>query len=116
MNPTPRFIQGVFSFKGRGLAAPYPLDEKARYAVPGDKRAQLIYMRGGNSSDAMVCLILTRDGKPMRYFPMGAKSSMHVPLAVVEDIFPESKLEILVSAPEGVQGTVILDFGLLEGD
>ena len=116
MNPTARFIQGIFTFEGKGLASPGPLDDRARYVVPGDKRAQLIYMRGGNSSDALVCLVLTRDGKPLRYFPIGAKAGMHVPLAVVEDIFPESKLEVLVAAPQGVQGTVVLDFGLLESD
>ncbi len=116
MNPTARFIQGIFSFQGRGLKDPHPLDAKARYAVPGDKRAQLIYLRGGNSSDALVCLVLTRDGKPLRYFPIGAKASMHVPLAVVEDLFPESKLEVLVAAPEGVSGTVVVDFGILESD
>jgi hypothetical protein len=116
MNPTPRFIQGAFSFRGKGLGAPYPLDDKARYAVPPDKRAQLIYMRAGNSADALICLILTRDGKALRYCPIGAKASIHVPLAVVEDIFPESKLEVLVAAPEAVQGTVIVDFGLLESD
>jgi hypothetical protein len=116
MNPTPRFIQGIFSFKGSGLASPHQLDDKARYIVPGDKRAQLIYMRAGNSADALVCLLLTRDGKPLRYFPVGAKSSLHVPLAVVEDIFPESKLEVLIAAPDGVQGTVVVDVGLLELD
>jgi hypothetical protein len=116
MNPNPRFIHGVFSFKGRGLASFSALDEKARYTVPRDKRAQLIYVRGGNSSDGLICLTLTRDGKPMRFFPIGAKASIHVPLAVVEDIFPESKLEVLVSAPEGVQGAVVIDFGLLEVD
>ena len=116
MNPNPRFIQGVFAFKGKGYTAPYLLDDKGRYSVPPDKRAQAIYMRAGNSADALVCLILTRDGKPMRYFPLGAKASIHVPLAVVEDIFPESRLELLLSAPEGVQGTVVVDIGLLEVD
>ena len=116
MNPTARFIQGIFTFHGQGLGDPRLLDAKARYSVPGDKRAQLIYMRGGNSTDALVCLVLTRDGKPVRYFPIGAKASIHVPLAVVEDLFPESKLEVLVAAPEGVSGTVIVDFGLLESD
>jgi hypothetical protein len=116
MNPKPRFIQGAFSFTGRGLASPHPLADSARYTVPADKRAQLVYMRGGNSSDSLACLVLTRDGKPMRYFPIGARASVHVPLAVVEDIFPESKLEVLVAAPEGVSGTVIVDFGLLESD
>jgi hypothetical protein len=116
MNPTPRFIHGAFSFRGKGLGSLHPLDDKARYTVPPDKRAQLIYMRGGNSCDSLICLVLTRDGKPMRYFPIGAKASMHVPLAVVEDIFPESKLEVLIAAPEGVQGMVIVDIGFLEAD
>jgi hypothetical protein len=116
MNPTPRFIQGTFAFTGQGLLAPHPLHDSARYTVPADKRAQLVYMRGGNSADALVDLILTRDGKPMRHFPVGAKAAVHVPLAVVEDIFPESKLEVLVAAPEGVSGTVVVDFGLLESD
>jgi hypothetical protein len=116
MNPTPRFIQGTFSFSGRGLGAAHPLHDGARFTVPSDKRAQLVYLRAGNSSDALVCLVLTRDTKPMRYFPIGAKASIHVPLAVVEDIFPESKLEVLVAAPEGVTGTIIVDIGILEAD
>jgi hypothetical protein len=106
----------MYEFTGKGLKDPHPLDARARYTVAADKRAQLIYMRGGNSSDALVCLVLTRDGKPLRYFPIGAKASVHVPLAVVEDIFPESKLEVLVAAPEGVSGTVVVDIGLLESD
>ena len=116
MNPKPRFIQGTFSFTGRGLTSPHPLGDAARYIVPADKRAQLIYIRGGNSADALVSLVLTRDGKPMRYFPIGAKASVHVPLAVVEDIFPESRLEVLVAAPEGVSGIVVVDIGILEVD
>ena len=116
MNPKSRFIQGTFAFKGQGLESPHPLHDTARYIVPPDKRAQLIYMRAGNSSDALVSLTLARDGKPMRYLPLGAKAGMHVPLAVVEDIFPESRLEIWIAAPDGVSGTVIVDFGLLEAD
>ena len=116
MNPTPRFIQGSFSFTGRGLASPHPLHDSTRFTVSPDKRAQLIYMRAGNSTDALICLVLTRDGKPLRYFPIGAKASVHVPLAVVEDIFPESKLEVLIAAPEGVSGTVVVDIGFLESE
>jgi hypothetical protein len=116
MSPTPRFIQGAFSFTGTGLATPHPLHDGARFVVPADKRLQLIYMRGGNSSDALIYLLLSRDGKAMRYFPIGAKASVHIPLAVVEDIFPESKIEVLVAAPEGVSGTVVVDFGFLEAD
>jgi nitrite reductase/ring-hydroxylating ferredoxin subunit len=45
-----------------------------------------------------------RDGKPMRLFPIGARASTHVPLAVVEDIAPETLIEVFVAAPEGVAG------------
>jgi hypothetical protein len=115
MQPKPRFIQGVFTFEGRGLTAPSGLDGSS-YKVPSDKRAQLIYMRAGNSSDELVSLVLMRDGKPMRYFPIGAKASFHVSLAVVEDIFPESLLAIQVAAPLGSKGEVVVDFGLVEVD
>jgi hypothetical protein len=114
MNSTPRFIHGVFPFEGKGLEAPHDLGPGTDYSVPADKRTQLIYLRGGNSSDKLIYLVLTRDGKPMRYFPIGGNATVHVPLAVVEDIFPESKLGILVAAPEGVRGSVVLDVGLLE--
>ncbi|HXX66128.1 MAG TPA: molybdopterin oxidoreductase [Polyangiaceae bacterium] len=116
MNPTSRFIQGAFSFTGRGLDRPHPLHDSGRFTVPADKRAQIVYVRAGNSSEALLYLVLCRDGKPMRYFPVGAKAGIHVPLTVVEDVFPESKLEILVAAPEGTSGTVVLDVGILEVD
>lgn len=116
MNPTPRFIFGVFPFEGRGLDAPSTLGSKATYNVPPDKRAQFIYFRAGNSLDELVYVVLMRDGKPMRYFPIGAKASVHVPLAVVEDIFPESKLEIWFAAPKGTVGSFVLDVGMLELD
>ncbi|MGD0675065.1 MAG: molybdopterin oxidoreductase [Polyangiaceae bacterium] len=116
MSPTSRFIQGTFPFTGQGLAKPHPLRDGAHFTVPVDKRAQLIYVRAGNSCDALICLVLSRDGKPMRLFPVGARASVHVPLAVVEDIFPESRLEVLVAAPEGVSGTVVIDVGILEVD
>jgi hypothetical protein len=114
MTPNPRFIQGVFPFEGKGLDLPHALD--VHYTVPADKRSQLVYMRGGNSADALVYLVLTRDDKPMRYFPIGAKASVHVPLAVVEDVFPESKLGVLLAAPKGTSGVVVIDFGILEAD
>jgi assimilatory nitrate reductase catalytic subunit len=116
MNSTPRFIHGVFAFEGKGLEAPEALGASTEYDVPPDKRAQLIYMRGGNSADELIYLVLTHNGKPMRYFPIGAKSSVHVPLAVVEDILPGSKLGVLLAAPKGASGTVVIDVGLLEVD
>jgi hypothetical protein len=116
MSSTPRFIHGVFSYEGKGLDNPSVLDSSASFRVSPDKRAQLVYLRGGNSAPELVYLVLVRDGKPMRFFPIGAKSSVHVPLVVMEDIFPESKLEVLIGAPKGTLGTVVLDVGLLEVD
>jgi len=82
--------------------------------VPPDKRAQPIYFRGGNSTDEMIFVVLTRDGAPMRYFAIGARSGTHVPLAVVEDLFPDTKIELLLGAPAGAKGVVMIDFGMVE--
>jgi hypothetical protein len=62
----------------------------------------------------MICLVLSRAGKAMRFFPIGAKGSIHVPLAIVEDLEPETELVLRVGAPAGVQGDVIVDLGLVE--
>jgi hypothetical protein len=109
-----RFLQGVYGFVGGGLRRPVPLTPEVIYTVPFDKRAQLIYLRAGSSLADMVYLVLLRDGKPMRYFPIAAKGAVHVPLAIVDDIEPESKLELLVGAPEGDSGTLLIDLGLVE--
>jgi len=116
MTPSARFIQGTFSFEGRGFDSPVALNPAGKYTVPKDKRAQPIYVRGGNSSDALICLFLLKDGKPIRYFPIGARSDMHVSLAVVEDMFPETELEIQIAAPKGASGVAIVDFGIYELD
>ncbi|HEY8944949.1 MAG TPA: molybdopterin oxidoreductase [Polyangiaceae bacterium] len=116
MSSTPRFIHGVFSYEGKGLENPSLIDSSATYRVASDKRAQLVYLRAGNSAAELVYLVLVRDGKPMRFFPVGARASIHVPLVVMEDIFPESKLEVLVGAPKGTLGTVVLDIGMVEVD
>jgi assimilatory nitrate reductase catalytic subunit len=113
MYSKPRFIQGVFPFEGKGMTRPFPLAE-AVYTVPAGLRAQLIYFRGGNSTSELIYLVLMRDGKPMRYFPMGAKSDTHIALAVVEDLLSDTKIEVCVAAPEGLQGVAVLDIGLME--
>lgn len=110
----PTFLQGVYTFEGKGLQTPGPLSSPLSYTVPFDKRSQLVYFRAGNSSEELIYVVLTRSGKPMRYFPIGAKSAIHVPLAVVEDLHPETPLEALVAAPAGASGTVIIDIGLME--
>jgi len=110
----PRFIQGVFAFEGRGLERPGPLEPAARYSVARDRRAQLIYFRGGNSSSELIYLVLRQNERPMRYFPLGAKAGTHIPLAIVEDIQPEALVDVLVAAPEGLRGSVLIDIGLME--
>lgn len=110
----PRFIQGVFAFEGRGLERPEPLQPLARHTVARDRRAQLIYFRGGNSSPELIYLVLRQNERPIRYFPLGAKAGAHIPLAIVEDIQPEALIDLLVAAPEGLRGSVLLDIGLME--
>jgi|SRR5882672_10447673 len=114
MQETPKFIQGVFAFKGAGLREPTSLDPAVVYKVPFDKRAQLVYLRAGNSSAEMIFLVLNRDRRPMRYFPIGAKASIHVQLAIIEDIEPETEITLSIGAPQGLAGDVMLDLGLME--
>lgn len=115
MRPKPQFIQGVYPFEGQGLDVPTSLAD-TRYKVPSDKRAQLVYLRVGNSAAELANVVLMRDGKAMRLFPVGAKASLHVPLTVVEDLRPDSQLELFVAAPAGAAGQLVLDIGLLEVD
>jgi hypothetical protein len=109
----PKFIQGVIPFVGAGYGKPIPL-AGASLTVASDKRAQPMYFRGGNSSTEMVAVVLMRNGFLMRYFPIAAKGAVHVQLAVVEDLEPETKLELMLMAPEGLGGTVIVDLGMVE--
>jgi len=114
MSSTFRFLQGVHAFAGSGLEKPSPLDAALTYVVPDGARAQVLYFRGGNSSGELVVAVLLRDGVPMRYFPMGARSDVHVPLRVVEDVESGETLELQLAAPEGVDGSVVVDLGLVE--
>ncbi len=109
----PRFLQAVLPFEGTGLDRPQKLPTLA-YTVPRDRRAQLIYMRAGNSSPELVSLALTRNGAAIRHFPIGAKAASHVQLAVVEDLQPDQRIEVTLAAPAGLAGTIIVDIGLIE--
>ena len=114
MHSTPRFLQGVFAFEGKGLDQPAPIGVALGYVVPAGVVAQAVYFRGGNSAGELVCAVLMRDGTPMRYFPIGAKADVHVPLRVVEDLDSGTAVELWLAAPAGVSGTVIIDLGLVE--
>lgn len=110
----PKFMQGVYSFNGKGLATPSPLVPPMTYKVPTDRRCQLTYFRAGNSSSELIYFLVKRDGLPMRYFPVGAQSATHIALAVLEDVHPDSTLEVQIAAPVGAKGEVVLDVGLVE--
>jgi hypothetical protein len=114
MQPEPRFLQAIRPFEGRGLDEYLPLDPPLAYRVPEGREAQCVYFRGGNSSPELICVVLTRNGDPMRLFPVGARSSVHVPLRITENLLTDAELELHVAAPEGVTGTVVVDLGILE--
>ncbi|MGY1743832.1 MULTISPECIES: molybdopterin oxidoreductase family protein [unclassified Blastococcus] len=111
---TPRFLQGVYPVTGEGLAKPGPVDAALRYTVPAGATAQALYFRGGNSTGELVYVLLLRDGEPMRWFPIGAKGDVHVPLRVVEDLPGGTVVELHAAAPEGVTGELVVDLGLVE--
>ncbi|MGY1796116.1 molybdopterin oxidoreductase family protein [Geodermatophilus sp. SYSU D00525] len=111
---TPRFLQGVFPVTGEGLAEPGPIDPALRYQVPAGATAQALYFRGGNSTPELVYVLLVRDGEPVRWFPIGAKGDVHVPLRVVEDLPGGCVVELHAAAPEGVTGELVVDLGLVE--
>lgn len=114
MQPTPRFLQAIRPFEGRGLDEYLALEPPLSYRVPDGREAQCVYFRGGNSSGELICVVLTRDGAPMRLFPLAARGSVHVPLRITESLLTDTELELHVAAPEGVRGTVVVDLGILE--
>jgi assimilatory nitrate reductase catalytic subunit len=114
VEPTPRFLQAVRPYDGAGLDDYLAFDPPLTYAVPPGASAQCVYFRGGNSGRELACVVLTRDGVPMRLFPVGANGSIHVPLRITEDLMTESVLELHASAPVGATGTLVIDLGLLE--
>lgn len=93
---------------------PAPIAPELTHIVPDGVVSQALYFRAGNSSDELVAVVLMRDGVPMRYFPIGAKADVHVPLRVVEDIEGGSAIELQLLAPVGASGTLVLDLGLVE--
>lgn len=111
---TVRLLQGVFTFEGHGLDQPSLLDPALTYTVPEGNEAQFVYFRAGNSMSDLACAIVMRDGAPMRYFPIGAQSDVHVALRVVEDLLAGTEIEIHLAAPDGRSGQVVIDVGLVE--
>lgn len=103
-------LQTITTIEGEGLNSPSPLN--LTYTVPQGCTAGVQYVRAGNAAGGMVNVTLLKDGKTMRYFPVAARSSTHVPLAIVDEIRPGS--EVSVSAAGKGSGTLIVDIGVLE--
>jgi assimilatory nitrate reductase catalytic subunit len=109
-----RFLQGIYPFDGAGLDKPIPISSDLVHLVPDGVISQALYFRGGNTTEELITVVLMRDGVPMRYFPIGAKGDVHVPLRVVEDIEGGSVVELQLIAPVGISGSVIVDLGFVE--
>jgi assimilatory nitrate reductase catalytic subunit len=109
-----RFLQGLYPVEGAGVDKPMPISSDLVYLVPDGVISQALYFRGGNSTDELITVVLMRDGVSMRYFPIGAKGDVHVPLRVVEDIEGGSVVELQLVAEIGISGFVVVDLGLVE--
>lgn len=114
MDAEPRFLQGVFPYQGGGYDKPLPIGDGVSYIAPPGSYVQPVYLRAGNSGNKLIYLLLLLDGEPLRYFPIGASSSSHVSLRIVQNILPDSHLELMLAAPEDAEGTVVIDFGIME--
>ena len=111
---TPRFLQGVYPFAGRGFFDVGPLHDALCYVVPKGAMAEVIYFRAGNLSDDLIYLALCVNGLPVRYFPVGPKADFHVPLSITETHPAGAKIEVGFAAPRGLNGSIVVDVGLLE--
>ena len=103
-------LQTITECEGRGLDSPSPLN--LEYTVPQGSTAGLQYVRLGTTSDGMVNVTVLRDGKTMRYFPVAGGNSIHVQLAIVDQLEAGEHIEVNAAAQE--TGTLILDIGILE--
>jgi assimilatory nitrate reductase catalytic subunit len=111
---TPRFLQGVFPFVGRGIYESEAVEHDLEYVVPDGHRARVLYVRLGNHALGLIYLTLTANGSPIRYFPVGPQGALHIPLAIQEAHPAGTKLTFSLAAERGVSGTLILDVGIEE--
>ena len=107
-----RLPPGDLPLRGRrhGQAGSPP--RRAGPRRPDGVISQALYFRGGNTTDELITVVLMRDGVPMRYFPIGAKGDVHVPLRVVEDLDGGTvDRAARWPRPTGCSGTVVVDLG-----
>ena len=112
----PTFMQGLFSFRGRGLDNPMPFRAARLTTVPFDKRAQTIYFRAGNASAEMIYLVLTRRRQAHALLP-GGRKERH-PCAAGGGRRPSARKQqwkLLVARSRGrLNRSVLLDIGFME--
>ena len=111
---SPRFLQGVFPLTGEGLAKPGPIDPALNYTVPQGASAQALYFRGGNSTGELVYVLLVRDGEPMRWFPIGARSDTPRPPPGGRGPDRRHRRRAARRGARGVVGELVIDLGLVE--
>ena len=95
-----------------GLDRPVSLRPEITYKVPFDKRAQLIYLRAGNSLGEMIYLVLSR-GKtaPCAISRSARRAPSTFSWRSWRTSIPESVLDLSVGAPEGQSASVVIDIG-----
>ncbi len=94
---TPKFLQGVYRFEGRGLENPVSFDPKGRVrSSPRQAGTAILFPRGQFlARDDLSGLM--RNDKPMRYCPLGAKGALDVGFHVIEETAPGTVLEVRCS-------------------
>ena len=110
----PVLLQGVFPFAGRGVQDARPINDELSYVVPANHTAEVLYVRAGNHSDDLIYLTLIVDDKAIRYFPIGPKAHIHIPLVIVEPHAAGSVIDVGLGAPRGISGSVVVDVGVFE--
>lgn len=103
-------LQMITEVEGEGLNSPDALD--LSYTVPQGCTAGVQYARAGSTVEGMLNITLLQNGKVMRYVPVAAVSTTHVPLVIVDELQPRTEVSVAVAA-EG-SGTLILDVGILK--
>ncbi len=102
-------LQTITDIEGEGIDSPQDLN--LTYSVPQGCTAGVQYVRAG-PTEGMVNITVLKDGKAMRYVPVAAGGTIHVPLAIVDELQPGTEISIAAAA-EG-SGKLILDVGILE--
>ena len=87
MHTKNRFLQGIYPVRRGRHRQARPAGARAELRrARRHRRARRCTSAAATPPTSLITVVLMRDGVPMRYFPIGAKSDVHVPLRVVEDI------------------------------